>query len=75
MARQTHAMRVIPEPAPGSRAVLIPRGRDLALRGGGAHSFTCGSCGILLMKDLMVEQARSFVVKCGKCGAYNEPLE
>ena len=72
MAKQTHPMRGIPEPAPGTRAVLIPHGRDLALRNGGPHSYTCGSCGILLMKDLMAEQARSFVVRCGKCGAFNE---
>ena len=75
MAKRTHAMRVIPEPAPGSRSVLIPRGRDLALRGGGALSYTCGNCGLVLMKDLMAEQARSFVVRCGKCGAYNETAQ
>jgi len=72
MAKQTHAMRVIPEPAPGTRALLIPHGGDLALRDGGPHSYSCGKCGHLLMKDLMAEQARSFVVRCGKCGAFNE---
>jgi phage FluMu protein Com len=65
-------MRVIPEPAPGSRAVLIPQSGAPALRGGGPLSYTCGKCGNLLLKDLMVEQARSYVVRCGKCGEFNE---
>lgn len=72
MAKRTLAMRVIPEPAPGSRAVLIPQSGAPALRGGGPLSYTCGKCGNLLLKDLMVEQARSYVVRCGKCGAFNE---
>ena len=72
MAKRTLAMRVIPEPAPGSRALLIPQSGAPALRGGGPLSYTCGRCGNLLLKDLMVEQARSYVVRCGKCGAYNE---
>jgi len=65
-------MRVIPEPAPGSRAVLIPQSGAPALRGGGPLSYTCGKCGNLLLKDLIVEQARSYVVRCGRCGAFNE---
>ena len=72
MAKRTLAMMVIPEPAPGSRAVLIPQSGAPALRGGGPLSYTCGKCGNLLLKDLMIEQARSYVVRCGKCGAFNE---
>ena len=72
MAKRTLAMRVIPEPAPGSRAVLIPQTGAPALRGGGPLSYTCGKCGNLLLKDLVVEQARSYVVRCGKCRAFNE---
>ena len=72
MAKRTLAMRVIPEPAPGSRAVLIPQSGAPALHGGGPLSYTCGKCGNVLLKDLMVEQARSYVVRCGKCGAFNE---
>jgi DNA-directed RNA polymerase subunit RPC12/RpoP len=72
MAKRSIVMRVIPEPSPGSRAVLIPRGSDPGLRGGGPLSYTCGKCGTTLLKDLMFEQARNFVVKCGKCGVFNE---
>ena len=74
MAKRTFAMKVIPEPAPGSRALLIPPTGAPALRGGGPLSYTCGRCGNTLLKDLMVEQARSYVVKCGKCGAFNEAM-
>jgi DNA-directed RNA polymerase subunit RPC12/RpoP len=72
VAKRTLAMRLIPEPAPGSRALLIPQGGAPALRGGGPLSYTCGKCGNMLLKDLMFEQARSYVVRCGKCGAFNE---
>ena len=72
MAKRTLAMRVIPEPAPGSSALLIPQGGAPALRGGGPLSYTCGRCDNTLLTDLMFEQARSYVVWCGKCGAFNE---
>ena len=72
MAKRTLAMRLIPEPEPGTRALLIPPSGAPALRGGGPLSYTCGRCGNTLLKDLMFEQARSYVVKCGKCGAFNE---
>ena len=72
MAKRTLAMRVIPEPAPGSRAVLIPQSGAPALRGGGPLSYTCVKCGNVLLKDLILEQARTYVVRCGKCGAFNE---
>lgn len=74
MGKRTLAMRVIPEPAPGSRALLIPQSGAPALRGGGPLTYTCGRCGNTLLKDLMYEQARSYVVRCHKCGAFNEAV-
>ncbi len=73
-------LRAIPEPAPGTRAVLA-KGGDWT---GGQALVTvtgnprpvrmlCGACGALLAEGVSPGQVRDMVLRCD-CGAYNETL-
>jgi len=66
-------LKIIPEPEPETRTVLILKGLSPAFRGQGNVDLTCGNCG-----QVLVEGAGSgftisnVVIKCPKCGYFNE---
>lgn len=64
------AMKVIPEPRPKIRSVLVPQ-QIPVMKGGGNADMVCGKCGSVLLEG-MIGPVRDLVVKCPKCGAYNE---
>lgn len=70
--KRTYKMRVIPEPAPGTRGVLMPGFKGPVLTSFGPLSYTCGACEAVLLKDMDFKQVKNAVVKCGGCGAFNE---
>lgn len=66
-------MRVIPEPALGSRTVLAPTSARHALfSSNGPNSYCCGSCGTTLLEKMHYKQVADVVIRCAKCGAFNE---
>lgn len=70
-------MRVIPEPEPDTRAVLIKaEGAEddtVFIRGGQTgFIYSCGSCGAPLMVDIAPKQVQDLVLKCSACGSFNE---
>lgn len=65
-------MAVIPEPAEGTRAVLVPGEGVIALTGSGKTDWVCGQCGTTLLAKIGPQQAQDIVVLCPSCGAYND---
>jgi hypothetical protein len=70
------AMRTIPEPARGTRAVFSGRGAGtIAFHGEEeALSFLCGKCSSTLAKNVKGGQLNNLVLKCNQCGTYNEAI-
>ena len=70
------AMRTIPEPPKGTRAVYRGRGAGtIAFRGEDeALSFVCGKCSSTLAKNVKGGQLNNLVLKCNRCGAFNETI-
>lgn len=67
-------MHVIPEPAEGARAV-IAGGRAPLIKGepgAGSASYSCGSCGTVLIEGVETDQVGGIVLKCPNCGSYNQ---
>ena len=67
-------LRVIPEPAEGTRAVFVAQEgfKGPFIMGVGALDCLCGSCGAVLLKKIEEGQIKNLVLKCPMCGAYNE---
>ncbi len=65
-------LKIIPEPKEGTRTVLAPDGPFPALKAHGTVNYICGSCGQLLLEGMERDGVQNIVIKCGKCGKYNE---
>ncbi len=70
-------LRVVPEPEPGSRAVLRP-GALPAFVGNGTTDMVCGQCGTVLVRGIAPEEWKlvtidglPVIVLCS-CGGFNE---
>jgi hypothetical protein len=63
--------RIIPEPAPGTRTVLDQQALTVAVSSGDVD-YLCGSCGVLLLQGMVRDAALNLVVKCPRCGAFND---
>jgi hypothetical protein len=71
-------LHVIPEPAEGTRTVLVYAGEGtVMIRSEAAPNvlMNCGSCGVRLVQGVVVSQLSGIVLKCNGCGAYNETIE
>jgi hypothetical protein len=66
-------MEVIPEPQPGTAAVIVPetKGRYALFQGVGDVDYTCGTCQNILGKGLHRGTIQHLVIKCPNCDAYN----
>ena len=69
-------MTTIPEPPNGTRAVYKGRGAGtIAFRGEGRGlSYVCGRCSATLAKDVRGGSLNNLVLKCNRCGAFNETI-
>jgi hypothetical protein len=77
MAKKKHLvpLTVIPEPAEGTRAVLLYTGEGtIVMRGQADTLMTCGACGVPLIDGVLRANIRDVVVKCPACGEFNETL-
>jgi hypothetical protein len=71
-------LHVIPEPAEGTRSVMIKtEGDSLVFQGSEAPAvvMVCGDCGAHLIKGVPVSRISNLVLKCRGCGAFNETVE
>lgn len=69
-------LRVIPEPTPNTRTVLVageshnPPFRFM--RGGGNIDLICGGCGYKLATKVAATAIKNIVLKCPDCSAFND---
>jgi hypothetical protein len=63
--------KIIPEPAPGTRAVIDQKTLPVAVSSGDVN-YLCGTCGVLLIQGIVGDQFNNLVIKCPKCGTFNE---
>jgi len=71
-------LHVIPEPAEGTRSVIIREGEGTAVfrnDDGPNVVMDCGACDARLVQGVPVGQIENVVVRCNGCGAYNETVE
>ena len=67
------ALRLIAEPAAGSKAVIDRRSTGTILYKGfeSATTYVCGSCGSPLLVGLDVRKFHDVVFKCNHCKSFN----
>lgn len=67
------ALRLITEPAAGSKAVIDRRSTGTILYKGveSATTYVCGSCGSPLLVGLDVRKFHDVVFKCNHCKSFN----
>ena len=62
---------IIPKPAEGSRTVIESKVNP-AFKGEGDSDYVCGNCETILAEKIRRGQIKNIVVRCPKCGQYNE---
>lgn len=67
-------LKVIAEPDPNTRTVLIYKGEGTVLMAGFdvGLALTCGQCNAHLVVGVPRENFNNIVIKCNNCGAFNE---
>ncbi len=74
MVPKRRLLNTIPEPAPGTRSVLVPA-EGLSgplIKGSGPIDLVCGGCGKVLAAAVGEQELQNLVLKCPSCGAYDE---
>jgi len=64
-------LEIILKPSEGTRTVMEPKVVP-AYNGDGDTDYICGKCGALLADKIRKGQVQNIVVRCPKCGQYNE---
>lgn len=66
--------KVIPEPKPKTKTVLVPTRKEAmpVFIGSGKTNYTCGNCKSILVRNIFHGQLSHLVIKCAKCGTHNE---
>ena len=78
-SRRTRIIRmvVIPEPAAGTRSVMNRQGEGtviFAAPNGPNTTLVCGKCEAPLAVGMRVDQIVALVLRCNRCGSFNEPM-
>lgn len=70
-------LHVIPEPAEGTRSILVKTTPGLLIQAKDAPNVVmdCGACGERLVQGCRSNQIANMVIKCSECGAFNETVE
>ena len=70
-------LHVIPEPAEGTRSVLIKTNPGLVISATDAPNVVmdCGACGERLIQGCRSNQVVNIVLRCTACGVFNESVE
>ncbi len=71
---QIKLLKVIPEPDPDTRAVFIYEGEGTVAFNGNeiGLAMACGDCQSHLVVGISENKIQNIVIRCKKCGAYNE---
>ena len=64
-------LNIVAKPPEGSRTVIECKVSP-AFRGEGDTDYICGDCGTLIAEKMRRGQIKNIVVRCPKCGQYNE---
>jgi DNA-directed RNA polymerase subunit RPC12/RpoP len=64
-------LKVIPEPAKGTRAI-IRRDKAPLMRSEGPVNYVCGKCGTVLLESIQKGQVTGIVLRCPQCGSFND---
>lgn len=66
-------MQVIPEPKPGTAAVLVlvKKGKYASIKGQGSDSYLCGACRNVICENVDRGCIINLVFKCPNCDNYN----
>ena len=62
---------IIPEPAPGTKTIIDQKVLPIAVSSGDVN-ILCGSCSSVLFQGMAADTIFNMVVKCPKCGSFNE---
>jgi hypothetical protein len=68
---------VIPQPEAGTRSVIDYQGEGTIIfrsTAGPATELVCGKCSAPLVVGMKVDQIRNLVLRCKRCGSFNEAL-
>jgi len=63
--------KIIPEPVAGTRTVIDQKTLPVAVSSGNLN-YLCGSCGVALIQGMVGDQFNNIVIRCPKCGKFNE---
>jgi hypothetical protein len=69
------ALNVVPPPDPGERSIFEmtnASGSVLFAGVSGRHSLDCGNCSTPLATRVNRDQFQAIVLRCNRCGAYND---
>jgi hypothetical protein len=68
------ALRVIPEPDPGTRAVFERPGPGTVFFEGiqGGYALDCGKCGAPLALRVDRDSIQGLALRCAQCGSFND---
>ena len=69
--RKTRALRLVPEPRPGTPGLVVPVVPGPLVTRDGPFDYACGRCGYVLIKAMAPAELRSAVIKCFRCKACN----
>ena len=73
MSRTEVKLKTITKPAEGTRTVFEIKGLIPAFSGKGKTDLVCGNCGQVLVEGIGEDVViKNIVIKCPKCGNYNE---
>jgi hypothetical protein len=63
--------KIIPEPQAGTRSVIDQKTLPVAVSSGDTD-ILCGSCGVVLIKGMLGDSFSNIVIRCPRCGKFNE---
>jgi predicted RNA-binding Zn-ribbon protein involved in translation (DUF1610 family) len=72
MSKQRRA-HVIANPDPTKMSILAPTTTAVVIKGESrdGETWTCPTCGIVLVQDVAAGQVQSIVIRCAGCGTHS----
>lgn len=65
-------LKVIPQPAEGSRKLFTTHDKDSLVKGIELVTYTCGNCDFVLAENVIPNTYTDIVFQCPSCKSYNE---
>ena len=71
-ATKTIKLKVIPQPAEGSRTLFTTHDKDALVKGIELDTYICGNCEFVLAENIVPNTYTDIVFQCPSCKSYNE---